>query len=303
MQNIAVCIPTYKRPELLSVTLQSIIDGDHKGSSIRKVDILVVDNDKERSAESTVKAFQDTQREDVRVSYFSFAKKGLAHVRNALLDRAIALNPAFIAFIDDDEYASEHWLKELVETANQHNADIVAGPVSSVFEKPVPAYLERWFKQPEPMGPDAPETIASNNLLIRTEFLIKSNIRFDLRFNTTGAEDTYFGIEARKAGARVYWANKALVYETVLENRTTLNWLIKRRYRGAITYTYIMMLEKQYVQVLKKATVSVVYLFLGIPGLALLPFRGKNRYWGILKVTEGWGGLAGLFSIKYHEYK
>ena len=303
MQNIAVCIPTYKRPQLLSTTLKSIVDNDISGSSIRKVDIIVVDNDGERSAESTVKAFQVAVQKYFQVEYFSFAKKGLANVRNALLERAISLNPAFIVFIDDDEYASVHWLKELVETANQQKADMVAGPVSSVFEKPVPVYLERWFKQPEPMGTKPVETIASNNLLIRTDFLLKSGIRFDQRFNTTGAEDTYFGIEAKKAGAKIQWSDKALVYETVFENRATLNWLVKRRYRGAITYTYIMMLEKQHAQLVKKAIVSLAYLFMGIPGLFLLPFKGKNKYWGILKVSEGWGGLAGLFSVKYHEYK
>lgn len=303
MQKIAVCIPTYKRPQLLLTTLKSIANSDISGSSIKKVDIIVVDNDRERTAESTVKAFKDSIRKDFQVEYFSFAKKGLANVRNALLERAMILNPFYIVFIDDDEYASVHWLKELVETANLHKADMVAGPVSSVFEKPVPVYLERWFKQPEPMRDKPVETIASNNLLIRTDFLLTTGIRFDERFNTTGAEDTYFGIEAKKSGAKIRWSDKALVYETVFENRATLNWLVKRRYRGAITYTYIMILEKQYLQLLKKAFVSLAYLFLGIPGLLLLPFRGKNKYWGILKVSEGWGGLAGLFSVKYHEYK
>src|SRR5690606_8409147 len=129
---------TYKRPQLLSTTLKSIANNDISGSGIKKVDIIVVDNDSERTAESTVKVFQDTMQKDFQVEYFNFAKKGLANVRNALLERAILHNPVFIVFIDDDEYASVHWLKELVETANHQIADIVAGPVSSVFEKPVP---------------------------------------------------------------------------------------------------------------------------------------------------------------------
>jgi succinoglycan biosynthesis protein ExoM len=303
MQNIAVCIPTYRRPELLTKTLQSIVDNDLKGSPIGKVDIVVVDNDTDRTAESTVRSFRVSKESCFKVHYHNFGQKGLAKVRNALIERALALQPHFVVFIDDDEYASSTWLKELVNSANQQHLDLVMGPVSSVFGQALPEYLTSWFKQPEPDTNQEVKHIASNNLLIRTDFLLRSGIRFDQRFNTTGAEDTYFGIEAKKFGAKIGWSTKALVYESVLENRTTLNWLLKRRYRGAMTYSYILILEKQYLQATKKAITSVAYLFMGFAGLLYLPFNTKNKYWGILRISEGIGGLSGLFSIKYHEYK
>lgn len=45
------------------------------------------------------------------------------------------------------------------------------------------------------------------------------------------------------------------------------------------------------------------YLAAGTLGLVLLPFNVKTKYWGILTIVEGYGGLAGLFNVKYHEYK
>lgn len=303
MHHLVVCIPTYKRPELLVRTLQSILDNDLTGEGNWRVDIVVVDNDTNRTAESTTKSFNVSEDSFFKIHYHNFGQKGLSKVRNALIEKALALQPNFVAFIDDDEYASMNWMKSLVNTANQENADMVLGPVSSVFEKPLPEFLTVWFKQPKQDNSEQVRHIASNNLLIRTDFLIKTGIRFDPRFNTTGAEDTYFGIEAKKRGAKIAWSPNALVYETVLENRATLSWLFRRRYRGAVTYSYILMLEQQYFQALKKGIVSIVYLIAGLPGLLLLPFNVKNKYWGILKLAEGLGGISGLLSIKYHEYK
>lgn len=303
MQRIAVCIPTYKRPKLLLKTIHSICSSDISGCDIDRVDIIVVDNDAERTAETAVKAIDASVCPNFYIQYYNYPKKGLANVRNELLDKAIGLSPHFIIFIDDDEYASVDWMNELVRTANDNNADLAVGPVLSVFEKPVPLYISYWFRKSVSVTDMPIETIASNNLIIRTDFLLRTKLRFDHRFNTTGAEDTYFGIEARNSGAKICWANNALVYETVPDARASLRWLIKRRYRGAITFTYILMLEKQYFKLIKKTAVSISYLISGMIGLALLPFDVKMKYWGVLKLAEGCGGFAGLFNVKYHEYK
>ena len=41
----------------------------------------------------------------------------------------------FLAFIDDDETASENWLVGLIETAETTEADAVLGPVQAVYDK------------------------------------------------------------------------------------------------------------------------------------------------------------------------
>lgn len=303
MYDLAVCIPTYKRPEMLKKTILSITQGNLMGSDIRQVDIIVVDNDSAMTAETAVGNLMSTIPQNYSLHYFSFPTKGLANVRNELLERAMRLNPTHIAFIDDDEYASSDWLKELLATMVRNEADLVVGPVVSVFEHKVPEYTSYWFEKGD-HADDAPvKFVASNNLIIRKDFLSKNGLRFDKRFNTTGAEDTYFGIQAVREGARIFWAKKAKVFETVPPKRANLDWLIKRRYRGAITFTYILLLEKKYFQLVKKIVLSFLYLLIGAAGTLLMLFPIKLKYWGVLKVAEGYGGMAGVINVKYHEYK
>lgn len=288
---------------MLKKTILSITQGNLMGSNIRQVDIIVVDNDAAKTAEAAVSDLMVTIPENYRLHYSSFPLKGLANVRNELLARAIRLNTTHVVFIDDDEYASRNWLKELIDTLVRNDADLVVGPVISVFEHEVPEYTSYWFEKGDHSDNASIKFVASNNLIIRADFLLKTGIRFDKRFNTTGAEDTYFGIQAEQEGARIFWAKKAKVYETVPENRANLNWLVKRRYRGAITFTYILLLEKKYLQLIKKIFLSFLYLLIGAAGTLLMLFPTKLKYWGVLKVAEGYGGMAGVVNVKYHEYK
>lgn len=303
MYDLAVCIPTYKRPDMLRKTITSVVQGNLMGSNINQVQIIVVDNDAERTAEVTVGDLIGVLPDNYKLHYSNFPQKGLSNVRNELLSIALRLNPTYVVFIDDDEYASGNWLKELVSTLTSNKADVVVGPVISVFEQEVPEYTSYWFAKGDHPNNSRIKFVASNNLIISTEFLLKSRIQFDQRFNTTGAEDTYFGIQAEQEGANIYWAKKAIVYETVPEKRTNLNWLLKRRYRGAITFTYILLLEKQYLRLVKKIIVSFIYLLIGMVATILMLFPIKLRYWGVLKVAEGYGGMAGVVNVKYHEYK
>ena len=105
-----------------------------------------------------------------------------------------------------------------------------------------------------------------------------------------------------KKGASIFWAAKAITYESIPTSRATLTWLMKRRYRVAGTFTYILKIEKLYVKLIKKLMISMYFIFSGIISLIIfLPFT--FRYWGILKIAEGLGGLAGFFNIRFKEYK
>lgn len=303
MYKIAICIPTYKRPDLLRKTINSIIEGDRDDLVVGEVVIIVVDNDADKTAQDTVRQLAEQEVANFRLYYFSYPKKGLANVRNELLRNALTFQTDFIVFIDDDEHASNKWLNSLLYGITQNRAEIVLGPVISVLEKEVPEYLSHWFIRGD--NPDNAELkeLGAGNLIISTPFIVKHQLRFDERFNTTGAEDTYFGIQAMKAGAKILWAKEAITYEEVPADRLNLRWLWRRRYRGANTYTYILVLEKKYAKLVKKTILSGGYILIGGLGLTVLPFKIKQRYWGLLKVAEGLGAIAGLFNFKYHEYK
>jgi len=302
MFKIAVCIPTYRRPAMLKQLLVSIFENNVDISLINEMDIIIVDNDKDKSAEPVVNEINRDAGRLRKLLYYSYPLKGLSNVRNELLRQAFHLKPDFIIFIDDDEYVTVDWANELIKSIVRNNADAARGPVFAKLEVNTSKYIARFFRRENYPDNYRIYRLTTGNLILRRESLEKYNLWFDKRFNFTGAEDSYFGVQLIKKGATFYWAAKAIAYETIPERRATLSWLIKRNYNGALNYSYILKLEKKHLSLVKKTLISGAYLLIGSMALLILPFPFLMRYWGILKISEAIGGFAGLFSIHFHEY-
>jgi len=302
MYAVSICIPTYKRPELIERLITSIGSCNLDPALIGKILIVVVDNDADRSAAAKVAELSTRLAGKITIDYHSYAIKGLASVRNELIRQAFKNKPDFIVFVDDDEYVCTDWLNALVKTIINNNADMVMGPVTAVFEHQTPEHITTWFARGRHPDNARLDYIRTGNLIINAAFLSRLNIWFDERFNKTGSEDTYFGNEMIKKGASIYWAAQAKVYEITPPSRTNIRWLFNRRYRVANTFTYMLKIDKLHAQVFKKALVSIVYLILGAATavFAIIPFRKRN--WGLLKIAEGAGGLSALFDIAFNEY-
>ena len=104
---IACC--TYKRPEKLERLLKNLCTINYPENI--KTEILVIDNDKAKSAEGIVEKFQDV----LAVHYIMEEEKGLSNVRNRAIKEAFKLGAGHIAFIDDDEIADINWLVNHVD--------------------------------------------------------------------------------------------------------------------------------------------------------------------------------------------
>lgn len=289
---------------MLKKLIVSIFENKIDWDFIRNVDLIVVDNDKEKTAEPVIKSLLDEYPDSFSLGYVNYPEKGLANVRNQILTSALALNADFIASVDDDEYVSQNWLMQLTKCIVENSGDIALGPVLPDFENTdVSVSIADWFYRPDFENYQKLEdSHKTGNQMIRADFLIQHNIRFDKRFNSTGAEDTFFGIQAVKKGAAIYWAKHAIVFETIPRTRSTFEWLLRRTYRGAITYTYILFLEKKYLLIFKKFLVSIFNLLLGVFGMVLMPFDFKYKYYGPMKLAESAGGFAGMLNFKYNEY-
>lgn len=287
---------------MLEKLLQSIFSCRIDPALIQKVDIVIVDNDAEKTAESTVVRLLSECPPSFQMHYYDFPIKGLSNVRNEIINRALGKNPDFIVFVDDDEYVVEDWLLAHVSTIVRNNGDFAMGPVIPEFENKVSPDISRWFGHYTFEDQRSLDFMDSGNLIMRTKFIKDTKLRFDSRFNTLGAEDSFFGVSALKKGASIFFAKGAIAYETIPAKRATLAWLLKRKFRGANTYTYIIFLEKKYFQVFKKILVNFVYLLIGVLSLVLVPIRFNYRYFGVLKLAESLGGFAGLFNIRFHEY-
>lgn len=287
---------------MLKQLLFSIFENKMDISLINEMDIIIVDNDIEKSAETIVNSINEGAGRAKKLLYYNYAVKGLSHVRNELLNQALLLNPDFIIFIDDDEFVTPGWVNELLMTITRNDADAVRGPVIAKLDKNISKYIAYFFKRKEYPDNSQIFSLATGNLILRRKSLEKFNVWFDNRFNSTGSEDSFFGIQLMQKGARIYWAANAIVYETIPDKRATLKWLIKSSYNHALSFTYILKLEKEYFGLLKKTIISAGYFLVGSIALLAVPFPFRWKYWSILKISEGIGGFAGLFSIPFLEY-
>jgi GT2 family glycosyltransferase len=288
---------------MLNKLVQSIIECNLDRALIKQVNIIVVDNDVEKTAELLINELKEQFYGSYKIDYFNHPVKGISNVRNELIKKSWLSNPDFIVFIDDDEYVTKEWLNELVETIIDNNADAVRGPVLAKIDETIPDYISCWFKRESYPNNSQINTLTTGNLIMKLSSLKKYNVWFDNRFNYTGSEDSFFGIQIMKKGATIYWADNAIVYETIPGCRANLKWLIKRFYNGANTYTIILRLEGRKMELAKKIFISLIYIIAGICAFIFIPIPIKKKYWGIIKLSEGVGGLAGLINIKYYEYK
>lgn len=288
---------------MLKKLMLSINECNIDKSLIKNIDIIVVDNDAARSARKVVEELTDNFGDFWTLDYHNYPVKGLSNVRNELLTRAIEKKPDFVVFIDDDEYATSDWLNELVKTIVINRGDMARGPVPPVFEGKVDESISYWFKRSNYENNTRISSVAAGNLIINMNSLLKFNVWFDNRFNSTGSEDSYFGEQMIKKGANIFWASQAIAYETIPHDRANLKWILKRRFRVASTFAYRLKLAGKQFSLIKKLIVSIGYLISGAIMIIIIPFPVKQRFWGIVKLYEGVGGLSGLLSIISKEYK
>jgi GT2 family glycosyltransferase len=235
--EIVVCIPSFRRPQHLRRTLQSLA-GQRTGRSFA---VVVVENDALRR-ESVPVAIEFFWTANIPGLCIVEPRQGNCHAINAAFETALATFPAAtnLLMIDDDEIASPQWLERMVGTAEASGADLVGGPVLPEFADEVKRGLRRHpaFRPAYDESGPVPIIYGCGNCLItRRVFERLADPAFDLRFNFLGGGDTDFFVRCRQAGMQFYWAADAVITETVPHSRTNPGWLVTRGLRiGAINY-------------------------------------------------------------------
>jgi len=224
--HISVCICTFKRPQMLS-NLIGKLQGQVT-ENLFTYSAVVVDNDINRSAEDTVKNWQEAST--IPVDYHSEPEQNIALARNKAVDNATG---NFIAFIDDDEVPETTWLLRLYKTLKQFKADAVLGPVRPHYPEATPAWLIKSNLCERPSyktGTRIPgrETRTGNVLLDGGMF---ENDRFDRVFGRTGSEDTNFFRMMEKKGKVYVWCEEAPAYEIVPPERWSPEFYLTRSSR------------------------------------------------------------------------
>src|SRR5882672_1811375 len=225
--RLAICIGTFRRPRLLGELLESLSQLTFRKVQRPQIEIIVVDNDPSESAREICQR----PNKQLSIKYLVESRRGISHVRNTAFQEGLSAD--YIAFIDDDETASEHWLDELLWTCAEFRADVVAGPVRPIFEKNIAKWVKdsRCFHRTEYPTGTWIDKCATANVLISTAVFARIP-GFDDNFQLTGAEDTHFFLRVHRAGFRIVWSQEAVVDESISADRGNLKWILHRGYQS-----------------------------------------------------------------------
>jgi len=132
--RLSVVICTWNRERLLEGALEALV-AQHDAPSH---EILVVDN---ASPDRTREVVEQIAANHPQVQYIFEPRPGLAHARNAGVQRATG---AIVAFTDDDVRVAHDWMARIVDAFERWpDAACIGGPVMPLCFEPVPLWLTR----------------------------------------------------------------------------------------------------------------------------------------------------------------
>lgn len=290
--TIDICICTFRRPDL-AATLRSLAAMDLPLGY--RVGIIVADNDDVPSAAELVD--QHAVFSEVPIRYIHAPARNISIARNACLD---ASDADFIAFIDDDEKATNQWLPRLTEMAAMSGADVVLGPVRARYSTSAPDWMRMGdFHSTFPVFVKGEiRTGYTCNVLLKMTVPAIAGLRFNLARGRTGGEDSEFFDQVFGAGGRFAYAADAWVEEPVPASRASFRWLARRRYRVGQTHGRLSAAKRSVfglVPAVGLATAKAGYSFGSAALAAFSPVR-RNR--GLLRGVMHLGAVSGLIGMR-----
>ena len=227
--HVAVAFCTYERPALVGPLLDAIARSVREDRPGETVPIVVVDDSPGASARLVVEAHA---REDSSIHYVHTGSRDISTARNAAVTIASAL-AEFVVCLDDDCLPEPHWLGTLLEAADRWDADIVTGHHRFVAAPAASRWLHRepfLLEHAEYDEGCIPPIGNMANVLMRSEWLRATAVRFHPNFGGVGGEDMVFFADATAAGARVRYTARSAVHEAVGGTRATFRYQLWRQH-------------------------------------------------------------------------
>lgn len=299
--TLSVCIATYRRQERLSLLLR-----DLAAQTLRPDQIVVVDNDAGASARTVVAAFQATT--DIKVVYDVQPEKNISLTRNLTISLATG---QWLAFVDDDERAPADWLRLLMQTAQQHQADGVLAPVQPLVPADAPAWIRRGRFYDWPRMPTGdrvpPNRLRLGNALLSAHLVKHRDKAFDPAYGVTGGEDGDLLMRLVREGATIVWCDEAIVTEPVEASRLKLSWILKRARRGGQDFARHVLGGKLGATTLSTRVVfyarAVMQLLMAaLLAVLTLPFGRHHAVHWLARAFANFGKLSTLWGGRYLEY-
>lgn len=298
-ESVDVCIASFRRPELLEKLLDSLALQKNvaEGPQVR---VIVVDNDKTRSAEDVVRRF--SARSHLPVIYDMEPQQNISLARNRSVRHSTA---DVIAFIDDDEVADIDWLRNLLNTLQAYAADAVFGPVIPVYSENAPRWVVegRFFERKRHTTGAVLSGGRTGNGIVRRRWLDQYDKPFDPSLGLTGGEDTDLFLRLLSRGAKLVWCDAARVYEDVPLNRCTMRWLLQRAFRGGQTTARRAKANRQGIKKLKWLSYRLLLLMVAFGAVIATWYIHRTfAIQALQKLASNLGQLSALTPYSYEEY-
>jgi succinoglycan biosynthesis protein ExoM len=312
---ICVGVCTILRPGMLQNCLASL--GAQQRLTSYDVHVVIVDNDSEPTSKPLVEAFAASS--PFPVHYFHEPRRGIPMARNRVLDAALALKAARLAFIDDDQIARPTFLAKHLEAASRDGADAVQPHIVRIYPDPAPFWSIGHNEEVEEATSDSPvetrkQTAAGTCGVMFSTRLIQPDgmgLRFDERLALAGGEDADFFSNAYKRGALIVFSRMPVVMEEVPRSRLTYRrYAMRGLARGGQLFGYYRDRNGYLHAVRKYVPVSLIRLLRGAGQLAIAPIfapfdmrRFKfTALEGGRNIFLGAGALGGVLSLQYKYY-
>lgn len=170
MNELSVIVCTSGEGKYLKKTLESLIN---QNFDKKKFEIIVVLNNASHKTKDFLTVF--SQKSGLpQIIIVEERNQGLGFARNKGVDTS---SGKYIAFIDDDAYASKNWLKKAYELIKKEEILAVGGKIIPVFDAKKPDWFKEeyetrsWGESERYLKP--PETFSGSNMLIKKNILLK----------------------------------------------------------------------------------------------------------------------------------
>jgi len=225
---LAVC--TYRRPAGIVRLLHAVAELQPLPED-QALEVVVIDNDAAGAGRDAVQGIAARLPFPVE-AVLAAEQGGLSAARNRASEHALRRGPEWVAFLDDDEWPHPEWLEALLRVQREHDSDAIGGPTRPVFpdhatdEQRANPYYGADMNLPDGA---ACRLQAGGNVLVRASSLAALGpAPFDAAFAESGSEDLAFFDALASAGARMHWARRAIVFESVPDDRLAPGWMRQR---------------------------------------------------------------------------
>jgi GT2 family glycosyltransferase len=221
--KFSVLVCTYNRPELLTQTLESLLNNAED-----KPDQIVVVNGGDERTDRLVESFISAGENNVKISLIKTVNKNCACSRNVGLPHC---QGDIVAITDDDAEVFPNWVSLMKQAHRDHpEAGAVGGPVIGVNTSSVVGKVADLITFPDWPEPQYVRTIPTVNISYKREVVDGVGLMDESLFC---GEDVDYNWRVQKLGYKVYFDPRIKVYH---KHRPTLKGLLIQHYRYGRAY-------------------------------------------------------------------